>query len=184
MKTFERPGLENTQETLAIAVGEANKRRLPLVVASTRGFTAESASKLSVVHNVRLIVITHNVGFTEPGQHEFDRDLRKRLKDSGADVLTGTLPLRSLGTALRKCNGGSEQEIVNATLRMFCQGAKVCVEMAAMVADAGLVPPGEDIIAVAGTSQGADTACVVLPMPSNQFFNIRIREFLCKPGQF
>jgi len=184
MRVFERCGAENTEQTLQIAVEQAARRGLPLVVASTRGHTAEAAWRHCEPQRVPLIVVTHNVGFAEPGRQEFDAGTRERLEHAGARVLTATLPLRSLGTALRKLGGSSEQEIVNAALRIFCQGAKVCVEMAAMVADAGLVPAGQEIVAVAGTVSGADTACVVRPMPSNRLFEIRVREFLCKPGEY
>jgi hypothetical protein len=184
VRVFERAGLQNTEETLQIAVAEARRRKLPLVVASTRGQTGAAALVRATAAGVPLIVVTHNAGFGEPGQQELDAALRQRLEAGGARVLTATLPLRSLGTALRKLCGGSEQEIVNAALRIFCQGAKVCVEMAAMVADAGLVPEGVDIVAVAGTSSGADTACIVRPMPSNRLFEIRVREILCKPGDW
>jgi uncharacterized protein len=183
MRVFDRAGEQNTEEALRIALETARGRRLPLVVASTRGATAEEALRQVSGTGVRLIVVTHNCGFAEPGQVELDPAVRRRVEERGHRVLVGTLPLRSLGTALRKLMGGSEQEIVNATLRIFCQGAKVCVEMAAMVADAGLIGPDEDIVAVAGTSSGADTACVVRPMPSNRLFDIRVREFLCKPGE-
>lgn len=88
--------------------------------------------------------------------------------------------LRSLGTALRDKFGGSEQEIVANTLRILGQGVKVCAEITAMASDAGLIPQ-ENIIAVAGTGSGADTALVIFPQPSNRFFDIKIREFLAKP---
>jgi uncharacterized protein len=184
MRVFERAGAQNTDETLQIAVDAARQRGLPLVVASTRGPTAQAALARCQAAGVRLIVVTHNVGFAEAGAQELDPAVRRRLEEAGARVLTTTMPLRSIGTALRKLLGGSEQEIINAALRIFCQGAKVCVEMAAMVADAGLVAAREEIVAVAGTGSGADTACVMRPMPSNQLFEIRVRELLCKPGEY
>ena len=79
--------------------------------------------------------------------------------------------------------GYSEERLIAGTLRMFSQGVKVCVEIAAMAVDAGLVPPS-DVIAVAGTGQGADTACIVKGDCSSRFFSIRIREILVKPREF
>jgi uncharacterized protein len=66
---------------------------------------------------------------------------------------------------------------------MFGQGIKVCVEIAAMAADAGLIPAG-DVIAVGGTGRGADTAAVIAADSSNRFFNIKVREILAKPVEF
>ena len=132
MRVFERAGAQNTEETLRIALDAARARALPLVVATTRGATAEEALRQAAGAGVKLIVVTHNCGFAEPGHLELDAAVRRRVEEGGHRVLIGTLPLRSLGTALRKLMGGSEQEIVNAALRIFCQGAKVCVEMAAI----------------------------------------------------
>lgn len=185
MLVFNRAGAQNTEATLRMALAEAKKRDMLLVVASTGGKTGMLAAHLAQESGVRMVVVTHNAGFSKPGQQEFDDIRRQEIEQQGHKVLTATLPLRSLGTAIRESMGGNtDQELVNAALRIFCQGAKVCVELAAMVADAGLVGAGEDIVAVAGTVNGADTAAVVKVMPSNKLFDIRLREFLCKPGDF
>ncbi len=39
----------------------------------------------------------------------------------------------------------------------------------------------EDIIAVAGTRSGADTAIVVRPVNSQDLFELKVKEILCKP---
>jgi hypothetical protein len=58
---------------------------------------------------------------------------------------------------------------------------KVACEIAAMAADAGLVRTDAEIIAVGGTGRGADTAVVLLPNYSHRFFNMKIKEIICKP---
>jgi hypothetical protein len=184
MRVYDRAGPDNTQETLDIAVAAAAERGLALVVASTRGKTAAAAIERAAPAGVRLIAVSHNAGFAKVGQQEFDPEVRAEVERRGGHVHTGTLPLRGVGSAVRKRMGGSEEELINSALRIFCQGAKVCVEMSAMVTDAGLIASDQDIVAVAGTGLGADTACVVKPMPSNMLFDIRVREFLCKPGFF
>jgi hypothetical protein len=91
--------------------------------------------------------------------------------------------LRSLGTAIRDMAGGySEQELIANTLRMFSQGVKVCVEIVAMAADSGLIP-FDDVVAIAGTGRGADTACLIRANSSNRFFKIKIKEFFAKPKE-
>jgi uncharacterized protein len=185
MHVFEKAGPDNTDETLRLALAVARRDGLPLVVASTRGRTARAALELlKAGSDPRLLVVSHNTGFGEAGQQELDPAVRAAVEAAGGVVHTGTLALRGAGAAIRKLMGGSEEELINATLRIFCQGAKVCVEMAAMLADAGHVTPGQEIVAVAGTATGADTACVVRPMPSNRLFEIRVREFICKPGVY
>ena len=91
-------------------------------------------------------------------------------------------------------------EIVWEILRRFCEGMKVCVQMNLMVSDLGLLPVGEEVIAVAGTGRedfptggGADTAIVIETVKSEDFFKLdlpqsrskiigrKIKEILCKP---
>ena len=50
-----------------------------------------------------------------------------------------------------------------------------------MAADAGLIRTDEEIIAVGGTRGGADTAVVLQPSNTHAFFDLRIKEIVCKP---
>ena len=54
-------------------------------------------------------------------------------------------------------------------------------EISMMAADAGLVRTDEDIISVGGTGKGSDTALVLTPVTSQNFFDLKIKEILCKP---
>ena len=71
----------------------------------------------------------------------------------------------------RAAQAGSYQldEIVAFVLRSFSQGVKVACETTMMAADAGLVPVGETIIAIAGAGRGADTAAVILSANARTF---------------
>lgn len=181
---FERAGKHNTEETLRLAFQEAQKRGITyLVVASTTGETGVLAARMAQGTGIKVIVVSHNVGFSEEGKDEFDPALREEIEALGGKVFTGTMVLRSLGTAIRDLMGGSQQDLVANTLRMFGQGVKVCVEIVAMAADAGLIP-FDDVIAVAGTGRGADTALLLRANSSNRFFKIKIREILAKPRDF
>jgi uncharacterized protein len=66
-------------------------------------------------------------------------------------------------------------------LRLLSQGLKVACEISCMAVDAGLVPAGEETVAIAGTGQGADTAIVLRPANTHAFFETRILEVICKP---
>ncbi|HEX68657.1 MAG TPA: hypothetical protein ENG13_06305 [bacterium] len=183
-KYFVKAGKENTEETLKLAVEEAKKRGINyLVVASTTGETGIKAVEMAKGTGIKVIIVTHNYGFKEEGKLEMSQEIREKIEANGGKVYTGTMVLRGLGGALKKTAGYSEELIVADTLRIFGQGMKVCVEMAAMVSDAGLVPPG-DIIAVAGTGRGADTAVIIRATSSNRFFEIKVREIIAKPYDF
>ena len=181
---FQKTGKENTQETLRIAKAEAVKRGIGFVlVASTTGETGLAAARLFHESGIQAIIVTHNSGFNEPGKQEFEQQAREEITRLGGIVYTGTHVLRGLGAALRTRYNFSHEQVVADTLRMFGQGIKVCVEIAAMAADAGLIP-ADDVIAVGGSQQGADTAAVIAADSSNRFFNIKVREILAKPVEF
>jgi len=53
-----------------------------------------------------------------------------------------------------------------------------------MATDAGLIPVDKDVIAIAGTGRGADTALVIKPANGPTFFELKIRETIAKPRDF
>jgi len=67
------------------------------------------------------------------------------------------------------------------TLRILGQGMKVVCEIAMAAADAGLVRTDKEVISIGGTNTGADTAVVLRPVNVHNFFDLRIKEILCKP---
>ena len=54
-------------------------------------------------------------------------------------------------------------------------------QIAAMGADAGLVRIDEDVVSIAGTGKGADTALVIRPAISKRLFDLRVKKILAKP---
>ncbi len=181
---FETAGKENTEKTLHLAKEEAIRRKIKhIVVASTFGDTGLAAAELLKDTGINFVVVAHNTGFREEEVQTFSSEAKKKIEEMGGKVHTGTMVLRGLGTALKERGGSSQEQIVADTLRIFGQGTKVIVEITAMSADAGLIPFG-DIIAVAGTGRGADTAAVIKANSSNKFFEIKVKEYLVKPKNF
>lgn len=154
-----------------------------LVVASNTGKTAWALYQdAKSVPGLKIVCITHQVGFREPGEDEMGHKMRSKLSKSGISVYTGTHLLGGIDRAFRKqFNGIYPAEIVANTLRMFSQGVKVGIEIAVMALDAGLIPYQEDIIALGGTSRGADSAIVIRPAHSDQFFKSQIKEIIAMP---
>lgn len=174
---FETSGPENTDLTLQIAKGYAEKEGIKrIVVASTTGYTAQKAAE--VFKDFSLVVVTHVAGLREPNGQEFPSDLREQLEAGGAKVLTTSHAFDGVN---RLADAGSIGQIIRDTLRIFCQGVKVAVEIDAMAADAGLVRTDEDVISIAGTGKGADTALVVTPAISRRLFEMRVKKILAKP---
>ncbi len=181
MIAFEKAGKHNTDKALEVAYQAYKERGIKhVVVASTFGDTGLKACEVFRGEDVNLVVVTHNVGFREPGKLELTSECRRALEEAGAKVYTGTMVFRNIGTAIRELQHYSQQDLIANTLRLLGQGIKVCVEIALMACDAGLIPP-EDVITVAGTARGADTVAIIKAMPSNKLFNLKVREILAKP---
>ena len=105
---------------------------------------------------------------------------REALESMGITVLTS---LHALGDDVSEAIAGSApNRIVRDTLYTFCQGLKVAVEITLMAADAGLIDMSEELIAIAGTGEGADTAVELKPAHAHEFKKLRVREILAKPG--
>jgi len=181
---FEKQGTENSKALLKTVKKYAESTGVKdIVVASTSGKTGAAASKLFRGYNV--IVVTHFTGFSEPGKQQLKEEHRKEMLENGAKIVTGTHALSSAERAVRKTfNTLQPLELMANTLRLMGEGTKVCVEITLMAADAGLIPVNKDIIAIAGTGQGADTALLVKPANSARFFDLRIREIIAKPRDF
>ena len=181
---WEKPGPGNTARTAALAAARAKELGLThVVVASNTGETAKVLHKaLETVAGVRLVCVTHSVGFQKPNESEMPAQVRRELAAAGVDVLTTTHFFAGVDRALRFLKGGYHPgEIVAMSLRLMGQGLKVAVEIAVMAADAGLAPAGRELIAVGGTGRGADTAVVIRPAHGQSFFDTRVMEILCLP---
>ena len=174
----------NTERTLAIAADEAVRLNAPLLVATTGGDTAVAALRVATERNIkdRLVIISHVYGSREPGKNAIKEECRKALTDANVRIITAAHALSGAERAMStKFRGVYPVEIIAHTLRMFSQGVKVAVEIAAMALDAGAIPYGAPVVAVGGTGRGADTATVLTPANTQDIFSTKIHEILCKP---
>jgi hypothetical protein len=178
---FEHPGSDTTEAVLNIARGRAEELGIKnIVVASTTGATAVRA--VDILKGFRVIVVTHVTGMREPNVQEFTEKNRQLVEAEGGIMLTSAHAFSSLSGAMRqKFNTYVIGDIVASTLRIFGQGLKVACEITLMAADSGLVRTDEDIVSIGGTGHGADTALVLRPAISRNFFELRVKEILCKP---
>jgi len=99
----------------------------------------------------------------------------------GGSVLTCIHAFSGVEKAIRNKFGTAyPAEIMAQTLRLFGEGTKVAVEITVIAADAGLIPIDKDVIAIAGTSCGADTALVIRTANSTGIFDLTIKEIVAK----
>ncbi len=176
---WQEKGPANTDKTVSAALKRADDSNIRyIVVASNTGATARKFAG----NDREIVCVTHHVGFKNPGEDEMEPEMREKLQKQGIKVLTTTHLLAGVDRSLRfKFQGVYPAEIIASTLRIFGQGVKVCVEIACMALDAGLIPYGEEIISVGGWGKGADSACIIVPAHSNYFFDTVIKEIICMP---
>ncbi len=179
---FDEAGKSNTAKTLEIALARAKELGIKkIVVASTRGETGLAALEAAKSFDVEVIVVAHQYGFREPDMEEMEDDVQEKIRKAGGKLLFSTMTF-SGADKIPACDGAL---VAADTLRMFGQGVKVSVEMTLMCADAGLVFSTEEIVVVAGTRSGADTACVIQPAATpfawDREKGLKIRELLCRP---
>jgi len=171
------------------AVMDAASRRLEagdiryVVVATSTGQTGVRFLDALAGRDVQLVCVTHHAGFGEGDELDLVPEHAAVLRAAGVPLFVGTHALSGVGRSISSQFGGATPvEVIAHTLRLFGQGMKVCVEIAVMAADAGLIPTDRDVICVGGTGRGADTAVVLRPAHMNRFFDLRVREVLCKPS--
>lgn len=180
---FETAGEHNTDATLEIAWERARALGIrQVVVASSHGETARKAQAIFGSDGIKVIAVSICHSWAEKGW-TMDAPTKAELATLGVIVHTGIHALGDgVGSAFSEKHGGRvPDEIVRDTLYCFCQGMKVAVECLLMAADAGLLDMTQEVISIAGTGGGADTAIVCKPAYPRTFHALEIREVLAKP---
>ena len=178
---FDTAGGENTEATLAAAAARASALGLQQVVAATTtGATALAARR--AMPGAKVIGVTLQAG-TWAKYAPPTPSIVKEAEEEGVIFLTATHSLMgNVATAIREKFGGvCADELIAYVYYTFGQGMKVAVEVAVMAADAGLLDMGKEIIAIAGTGTGADTAIVLTPAFTVAFFDTKVHEIICMP---
>jgi hypothetical protein len=183
---FEKAGAQNTDDTIKMAVKRAKELDIKfVVVASSSGETGLKTAKAFKGTGAKIVVVGHHVGFSKPGVRELEEQYIKELKALGAIIVEQTHALSGVERSItRRLGGASRVESIAEALRtLISVGTKVCAEISIMAADGGHVPADgkTEIIAIGGTWNGADTACVILPAHANNFFDMQVREFIAIP---
>ncbi|MFH0836570.1 MAG: pyruvate kinase alpha/beta domain-containing protein [Candidatus Aenigmatarchaeota archaeon] len=179
---FKKPGKENTDKAIELAVKRAKKGDIKkIVVATSSGETGLKTIKVFDKSNIEVIPVMLNAGSIYSGSDEWLKN-KKEYEKLGIKYVQGIQTFSGVERAINnRWNTAGPVMILSDALRILCEGFKVGIEVAVMAADAGLVSDKEDIITIAGTSRGADTVMIVKPSYSNNFFDFAVKEIICKP---
>ena len=178
---FDRPGERNTDEVLRIARERADELGIrTVVVASVRGYTAVKA--VDIFQGMKVVVVAAHTGWYGPDRQAFTEEGRQVVESKGGRILTAPHVFGGLSYAMRDMFGTATLGVdMGSTLRLLGHGMKVVCEIVMAAADAGLVRTDEEVISIGGTDKGADTAVVTKPVNVHNFFDLRVKEILCKP---
>lgn len=183
---FEQGGPENTDNALNIAKKYADQFDIKdIIAASTTGTTAEKLTEVFNTEIFNVVIVTHAYYFTGRAlRQEFPEEKMELLKNKGLKFHCGTHSMSGIERAIRiKKEAWQFVDLLAKILGAhFSMGVKVCIEIAATVCDAGLIPDlDRDIICIGGTGRGADTVCLIRPAPTSEFKTMRVKAILAKP---
>jgi uncharacterized protein len=189
---FDKVGPDNTDETFRTAKKRADELGIKtILIASTRGDSAAKA--VDFFTGCRVVAVGHATGMREPNKNEFTDENKKKVESKGGVVIfashafTGLTrrptppPMPGIPPAMPAGSVLEVGEIIANTLSILSAGFKVVVECGVIAADAGAIRTDEDIIAIAGSGRGADTAVTMRASNARDLFQFRIKEILCKP---
>jgi len=213
MRVFERPGPVNTDEVIKIVKAVSSKYEY-IVVASITGACALKTAKS--ITDKQMICVTCPQGMNWevdkmdegpfaiiPELEQIRKDWvkqgltrvpmgitqenRKELDKLKVRIVQGTIPFFgptfSIRVHLKQVTG---LDLMAKTLELISTGTLVCLECVLMSVDAGVIPERQEVLALAGTERGLDTAWVIRSSASANLFHptegIRFIELLAKPG--
>lgn len=179
---FENEGEDYTDDLISAVKDKLEISDIKTVlIASSSG---KSALKLNDVvdSDVKIINVTHHMGFSAENESDISDDMIKKLEKVGISTYHGSHALSGAARGVTNKYGGySPLDVVADTLRMFSHGIKVACEISIMATDAGLVPVGEEIIAIGGRGHGVDSAVILTPVNAKDLFNLKIHEIIAMP---
>ncbi len=173
---------QNTPACLDLMEKAVTEGLRHLVVASTTGDSGAQAARRLEGKDVNLVVVGHSVGLKGPNIDEFLPEHYQEITRLGGKVLKATILTHSLETSLVDQFKGSYPTLLIAnTLRRMGQGIKVCCEIVMEAVDAGLIPEGEEVVAIGGTARGWDTVGILKSAASKRFMQLSVLEIWGKP---
>lgn len=178
MFLFEKQGFKNTEKVLELVKIKGEKLGIKTcVLPSSTGFTIEKA--IEILSDFELIVVTLGAGYPK----QFPEELKEKYEKKGVKFVKAAHAFGSIGRGVRqKFKTYQNDEIMAGTLKILGAGVKVAVEISLMATDAGLLDTEKNVIALGGVSQGVDSALILRPSHTHNFFETKIREIICKPA--
>jgi len=178
---FNKMGKSNTDDTLRLAKERFDELGLKKVLIAT-SFGETAVKALDYFKGGELVVVNSMYGFREPGKESLKPEAKTILQKAGATLVYTTHLFAGIDRSInRKYGGITLTQFIGQIFKMLSEGFKVCAEISIMAADCGAVHVDQEVVAIAGTGRGCDTAVVLIPAHSNDFFKLQFKEIICIP---
>jgi uncharacterized protein len=178
---FQKMGRVNTHQVLRLAKERFDELGLRYVIIAT-GTGATGVKALNYFKGEQIVAVSNHYGYKEPGKTITDPAHLKTLQEAGVRMVYQTHLFGGIDRSINRRYGGiTPTQLVGQVFKMVGEGFKVCAEIAVMAADSGGVPVDQEVISIGGTMRGADTAMVMIPANSNDFFALQFKEIICLP---
>ncbi|MFP3950633.1 MAG: hypothetical protein ACLFVP_00590 [Candidatus Bathyarchaeia archaeon] len=177
----------NTSKTLELAKLRAERLGIMnIVVASETGLSAVKA--LDLFTDRTLIVVSSAAGTVVPdtpiGDLEIglpDEEIVTELRNGGAKIVRGTDPFWNISAHIPLLDTG---KLGMKFYEVICSGIHVCMSAVLEATDAGYLKKKEEVVALAGSWVGLDTAIVAKASNAVDFFDdFEVNEIICKPRE-
>lgn len=183
---FDEGGRMNSRSTYILARERAEELGIKKVVlASIRGKSVPEILEIFKDSGIRIYFATCDAC---NGCERFDQQMKSRLEGEGHELIYANEHAYPYPSA------------AELAYRRISEGMKVVVHLAIAVAEEGIIPPGEEFVAIAGTGWkmydkggGSDTAVVIESTLAKDFWSYpksltehkltgrKIKEIICMP---
>ncbi|MBT7345906.1 hypothetical protein HN807_02345, partial [Candidatus Bathyarchaeota archaeon] len=178
------PNEDNTETTIEAAKKRAVELGIKYVtVASSSGSTGVKVAEAFMDTRIKIVVVTL---FATSSSKPNPEHLAK-IKELGGEIVTSSHALMGVPESLAKIKPGyvTPNTIIREVLRRFSQGTNVVADIVMMACDNGVIPQGEEVMAIAGMGNNADTAWILRACGSFNFFDkingLEFRELVVLP---
>ena len=190
---FDRPGPRCTRQVM-----EAVKRCLAsggpkhLVIASVSGRTALRFARALPREELNIVCVSGPPSWQLYREYQGVcpvPEVKQQLEALGVVVVDGMISLvDGIDYGCARYGLVPPSWLIMETLvAVGGYGLKTAVEVTMMATEAGAVPPFEEVLAVAGTDKGADTAAIVVSTFASRFFSpqperrFQLKEIIAMP---
>ena len=178
------PNMNNTDATIEVARKRALELEIKYVaVASSSGSTGVKVAEAFKDTEIKVVVVTlFAISSSKPNPEHL-----AKIKELGAEVVTSTHAMMGVPESLAKIKEGyvTPNTMIREVLRRFSQGTNVVADIVMMACDSGVIPEGEEVMAIAGMGNNADTAWILRACGSFNFFDkingLEFRELVALP---